>query len=410
MTSTTAAESPNPGEKLLLGLLAAVNFTHIMDFMIMMPLGPKLERSFGITTTQFGMLVSAYSFSAGAMGFLAGFFIDRFDRKRALLALYAGFLVGTFACAIAPNFHAMIVARIIAGGFGGVAGSVILAIVGDVIPESRRGRAMGVIMLAFSMATILGLPIGLKLADAFGWHAPFFFLVIAGLGVLLTGIRVLPSVPPHRHDDAHGILARMAVVVSHADHLRAFALMMTLTAAGGLIYPLMSLYNVHNAGYPEDALFLLYLIGGTATFFTSPLFGKLSDLHGKARLGIILAVASAIPTLIATHLPVVPMLVTMTVSATFMVLASGRFVPLMALITGSVEPKYRGAFMSVNSSIQQISAGIATIVASYIVTENADKSLSGFGLVGVLSVALLACCIPLTLRLDRARRAQQNPA
>ena len=402
--------TPRPfSEKTLLATLAAVNFTHIMDFMIMMPLGPKFMRAFDITPTQFGLLVSSYSFSAGAAGFAAGFFMDRFDRKKALTLLYSCFILGTLACAFAPNYAALMAARIVAGAGGGVAGSVILAIVGDVIPGERRGRAMGVIMTAFSLASVLGLPVGLSLADRFGWHAPFFLLATVGLVVLFAIRRVLPALPPHPNDDGLGPVERMKDILTHGNHLRAFALVIALTAAGSLIYPFMSPSLVANAGMPEGKLFMLYLLGGAATLLTSPLFGKLSDRHGKAKVFGVLALISAIPTLALTHLPHSPIPVILTATTVFFIFTSGRFVPMMALVTMSVEPKYRGAFMSVNSAIQQIAAGTATAVASWLVTTDASGHLVGYGRNGWVSLALLLLCIPLVRRL-RVAGSPDRPA
>ena len=406
--STVATGTPKISERSLLMTLAAVNFTHIMDFMIMMPLGPKFMRAFDISPEAFVYLVSAYSFSAGVAGFAAGFVMDRFDRKKALLLLYSCFVLGTLACAFAPNYWTLMLARIVAGAGGGVAGSVILSIIGDVIPGERRGRAMGIVMTAFSLASVLGLPVGLTLADNLGWHAPFFLLGTVGLGVIIAIRRVLPELPPHPHDDAHGALKRMHVILTHGNHLRAFALVAALTAAGSLIYPLMSTSLVTNAGLPEAKLFMLYLLGGAATLVTSPFFGKLSDRHGKAKVFGFLALISAIPTLALTHLPVTPVPAILAITTVFFIFTSGRFVPMMALVTMSVEPKYRGAFMSVNSSVQQIAAGLATAFAGLIVTKDDAGRLVGYGATGWLSLAMLLLCIPLVRRLRLA--AATGPA
>jgi predicted MFS family arabinose efflux permease len=354
-------------ESALLVVLAAIQFTHIMDFMIMMPLGPQFMRAFAITPTQFGLLVSSYSFSAGFAGFAAGFFMDRFDRRRALLTLYAGFGIGTLSCALAPNYALLMLARTVAGAFGGVAGSVVLAIVGDVIPLARRGHAMGVIMTSFSMAAILGLPVGLTLADAFGWHAPFFLLGGLALVIQLTARRYLPVLPAHAGASrTHDAWASMKAILSHPNHLCAFALVAVLTASGSLIYPFLSPSMVTNAALPENRLSLLYLVGGAATFFSSRYFGRLSDRFGKLRVFGWLALLSAIPTLVVTNMVPSPVAVVVAVTALYMMFSSGRFVPSMAMVTASVESRYRGGFMSVNSAVQQISAGVATAGASFV--------------------------------------------
>src|ERR1043166_9466275 len=186
-------------ERLLLFVLAAIQFTTVVDFLIIMPLGPQYMRVFAITPGQFGLIVSAYAISAGICGIASGFFLDRFDRKRALMALYAGFTLGTLFCALAPTYQLLVAARVVAGAFGGVAGALILAIVGDVVPEERRGTAMGLVMSSFSVASICGVPLGLLLASTLTWHVPFFALTGLCLIVWFAAFRVMPSLTGHLH-------------------------------------------------------------------------------------------------------------------------------------------------------------------------------------------------------------------
>ena len=378
--------------------LAAVQFTHILDFMIMMPLGPKFMRAFDISPERFGLLLASYSYSAGFAGFLAGFFMDRFDRRRALLALYAGFVLGTLACAVAPGYWTLMTARVVAGAFGGVAGSVVLSIVGDVIPSERRGRAMGVVMTAFSVASVLGMPVGLSLAERFGWHAPFFVLAAAGAGVFAYAARVLPAMPAQAAHSAHGAWSRMAAILSEPNHWRAFALVAVVTSAGAMVFPYMSPSLVFNAGLPEALLSLVYLCGGAATIFTANLIGRLSDRHGRVRVFSVIALISAPLTMAVTHLPVLPVWQILVVTTLLNVFMSGRMVPMMALITTSVEARHRGGFMSVNSAIQQMAGGLATTLAAMLVSPGAGGRIEGYGRVGWLSVACLGAGLLLVRR------------
>ncbi len=389
-------------ERLLLYTLAAVQFTHIMDFMIMMPLGPQFMRNFGISPTQFGFLVSAYSFSAGALGFAAGFFMDRFDRRRALQFFYSGFILGTFCCALAPNYLLLLLSRAVAGGFGGVAASVVMAIVGDVIPYERRGRGMGVVMTAFSLASILGLPVGLMFAGWFGWHAPF--LLLAGLGavVWLFATRTLPELPPHPYGNTHDAWEQMKTILLHPNHQRAFALIASLTGGGALIYPYLTPSMVANAALPESLMSFIYIFGGAATLFSTPYFGRLSDRLGKLRVFTVLILFSAVPTLAITHMVPVPVWVILLTTTSYMVFTSGRFVPAMALITASVEPRYRGGFMSVNSAFQQIAAGLATSLSAVLVGSGADGRITGYGRTGWLAVGTILVSIALIRHLKIA--------
>ena len=395
-----------PRERLLLYTLAVVQFTHIMDFMIMMPLGPEFMRRFGISPTQFGFLVSAYSFSAGALGFAAGFFMDRFDRRRALLFFYSGFVLGTLCCALAPNYATLLLARAVAGGFGGVAASVVLAIVGDVIPFERRGRGMGVVMTAFSLASILGLPVGLLFASWFGWHAPF--LLIAGLGsvIWIAGRASLPELPPHPHGSTHDAWEEMKAILRHPNHQRAFALIASLTGGGALIYPYLTPSMVTNAALPESLMSFIYIFGGAATFVTTPWFGRLSDRLGKLRVFNWAILLSIVPTLAITHLFPSPVWVILSITTSYMVLTSGRFVPAMALITASVEPRYRGGFMSVNSAFQQLAAGLATSLAALLVGRGVDGRITGYPRAGWLAVATILLSVWLIRHLRVAGTAE----
>ncbi len=386
-------------ERALLVTLAAIQFTHIMDFMIMIPLGPQFMRAFSISPTQFGFLVSSYSFSAGAFALAAGFFMDRFDRKRALLTLYGGFAIGTLCCALAPNYSMLLLARMVAGGFGGVAGSVVYAIVGDVIPLARRGRAMGVIMTSFSMASILGIPVGLTLASWLGWHAPFFLLAAVSMVILVSAHRILPKLPAHVHANAHAAWARMRAILTHPNHHRAFTLIAVLTASGSLIYPFLSPSMVSNAGLPESSLPWIYVCGGATTFLTSHLFGQLTDRHGRLRMFTLIGLLSIIPTLLVSRLGPVPIGIVLFSTTLYMVLTSGRMVPSMAMVTASVEGRLRGGFMSVHSAVQQLAAALATSGASLMVSSDRQGRLVGYGQVGVVSALLVIAAVILARRL-----------
>ena len=406
MPAAANKTAPLIRERALLVTLAAIQFTHFLDFMIMMPLGPQFMRAFSITPTQFGFLVSSYSFSAGVFALAAGFFMDRFDRKRALLILYSGFALGTLCCALAPNYFTLLLARMVAGGFGGVAGSVVYAIVGDVIPLARRGRAMGVIMTSFSMASILGVPAGLMLASTLGWHAPFFLLTVVSLGILLSAYRILPSLPVHIHANAHAAWARMRAILTHPNHHRAFTLVLVMTASGSLIYPFLSPSMVTNAHLPEASLPWLYIWGGAATFLSSQIFGHLTDRFGRLRMFTVISLVSIIPTLVVTRLGPVPVWAVFITTTLYMVFTSGRLVPSMSMVTASVEGRLRGGFMSVNSAVQQIAAGLATSGASLMVSRDHQGRIAGYAGVGLLSAGLVITGVFLARRL---RVAEPEP-
>lgn len=400
MPPPSAAHPPAApvNERLLLFTLAAVQFTHNMDYVIMMPLGAHLMRIFHVSPGQFSWLIAAYSVSAAIAGMLGGFVLDRFDRKHALLALYAGFGLATLACALAPGYEWLLAARFAAGAFGGLASSVVTAAVGDVVPAARRGTAMGVVMTAFPLASVLGVPTGLFLADRAGWHAPFFLL--AGLSALigLAGLRVLPRLPPH--PVANKPWQQMSAILAHPVHRRGFLLTAAVVFAGAIIIPFMAPAMVANVGLTEAQLPLIYLAGGACTFFTMPWFGRLSDRHDKLHVLAWVSAGASVAVLVLTNLPPVPVAVALACTSVFMVGMSGRFPPSMTMVTNSVEDRYRGGFMSVNSAVQQAASACGNTLAGFLITrEAATGRLVGYAVNGWVAVATFALAVWLAARL-----------
>jgi predicted MFS family arabinose efflux permease len=386
-------------ELALLLTLAAMQFIHIVDFMVMMPLGPQFMRLFTLGPDQFSVLVSTYTFAAAVSGFLAAFRIDRYDRRKALLALYAGFLCATALCGIAPNYPLLLAARAVAGAFGGVIGALVLAIVADIVPYARRARGTAIVSAAFSAAAVMGVPLGLWLATHWSWRAPFLALALTGIPIGLIAARLIPSLTSHRHDATHRHpFVQLALVFGEANHRRAFALTIALMFAGFTVIPFISPYYVANVGIREADLPLVYFAGGGATLFTAQLIGHWADRYGKKRVFTRIAYASIVPLLVTTHLPPAPLVAAVAASTLFFVLVSGRFGPAMALTTGAVEPRLRGSFMSFNAAIQQLAAGAAALTAGLMIGRAADGSLTRFGWVGVLAAAFTLLAIVLAQR------------
>lgn len=381
-------------ERLLLLVLASIQFTVVVDFLIVLPLGPQYMRVFNLSPAQFGLIVSSYALSAGVSGVAAGLFLDRFDRRPALLGLYLGFALGTLACALAPTYHLLVAARIIAGAFGGVSGALILAIIGDVIPEFRRGAAMGLVMSAFSVASIAGVPLGLVLASNLNWHVPFYGLAAISAIILAVAYRVMPALPEHlsHHRDEHPF-RRLLSVLAQRDHQMAFVFMAVLTCSGFVVFPYLSNYMVANVGLTEKQLPLIYLAGGACTIFSMNWIGRWADRSGKRRVFIIMSLCSTVPILALTNLPVVPLVLAVSVSTLLMICMSGRMVPAMAMMTGSIEARFRGGFMSLNSSVQQFSCGLAAFMSGHIIGQSADGTMTRFPWVGLLSVIFLTAGI-----------------
>jgi DHA1 family inner membrane transport protein len=394
----------------ILLLLAIVQFTNVLDFMVMMPLGPQLMRLMGMTPAQFSHAVSSYTFAAGASGILSAFFIDRFDRKKALLVIYIGFLLGTLSCALAPGYVTLVIARALTGIFGGVLGALTLAIVGDIVPIERRGHGMGIIMTSFSLAAVIGVPTGLALANAFTWHAAFFLIAGLGLPILILMWILIPPLRTHL-DLALSGRDRMLGLFDNFrnDKSQAIALSLTPTLLLGhfTIVPFMSPYLVSNVGLTEHDLTTMFFFGGCATLVSMPLVGKFSDRFGSAKIFTITAALTTIPILVITRLPQTALWATLAISTVFFIIASARMVPAMTLVTNAIAPQWRGGFMSLNSSFQQLSAGLASLIAGLIITRGEDGKFLHFHHAGYIAAITSLACIFIAVRLRPYRQAEQ---
>lgn len=392
----------NSKERLLLIILAAVNFTHIMDFMIMMPLGPQLMNLLKINPQQFGFAVSAYAITAGCSSFAAAFFVDRFDRKRVLLFAYAGFVIGTFSCAFAPNYELLVAARVLAGLFGGMIGAQVLAIVADTFGYERRARAMGILMTSFSLASVAGVPAGLWLAAKFSWHMPF--LAIGGLGTIVIALIALFVPPVNQHIAQHAPpgnpLRVLTDIFQTPNQMKALTLSIVLMMGHFAIIPFIAPSLVGNVGYNEHNIFLIYLVGGALTIFTSPLVGKIADKRGKYPVFVSFALLSLIPVWLITNLWPMPLWVVLTISGLFFIFVNARMIPMQAIVSGVVTPQQRGGFMSINSSAQQMATGLAAMIGGAIVHKTADGHIEHYAVVGYFSMLLIAMSIWLAGRVQ----------
>lgn len=387
----TDALLPPERERQLILLLAGIQFCHIVDFMVMMPLGPLLMRQLEVSPAQFGLLVSSYTLAAGLAGFACAFVIDRLDRRRLLLGIFTGFVLATLACGLARDYDELLLARLLAGAFGGVLGANVMAYLGDCIPESRRGAATGKVMAAFSVAAVAGVPLGLLLAVHLDWRMAFFLVAGAGLVLLVAALRGLPSVPAQQQG-ALDPLGTLGAVFGVANHWRAFALIAALMLAGFSVIPFISPYMVHNVGLAETQLPYIYLVGGLATLFTAPLIGRLADRFGKARMVQVVCSLSLLPLFLMTHLPPLALPLVLMVSTLFLVLVSGRLIPAMALVTSASAPALRGRFLSMNAALQQLAASAAAWLPTLVLAQGADGRLLHYDLVGygAMTMTLLA--------------------
>jgi predicted MFS family arabinose efflux permease len=382
------AARQRPRELILLLLLAAVQFTSIVDFMVVMPLGPQLQQTLSIDAHQFGLVVASYTLSAGLAGLLASTFLDRFSRRRAYLTLFSGFLVGTFLCGLSFNYATLLCSRIVTGAFGGILGGVALAIVGDIFPEERRGQATGILMSAFALASVVGVPVCLELGTRYGWQVPFLILAAWGAPILLLVFRYLPPLRDHLDGRAHAHpWIRLRETFSQPNHLRAFAFTFALMFGGFSVIPFISLYLVGNAGVTQANLTWVYVTGGFLTLVGAPLIGRLADQFGKHPVYRIVAMIAAALMIAVTNLPRVSLGLAVAAVGCLMLCNAGRMTAGLAIVTGSVAPNRRGGFMSANSAVQHLASGLGALVGGSIIITAPDRSLSRFGWVGILAMS-----------------------
>jgi len=375
-------------EIVLLLILASVQFTSIVDFMVVMPLGPQLMRKLAIDPAQFGWIVASYTIAAGLAGLLASSIMDRFGRKAAFLTLYSGFLLGTLFCGLSRGYWVLLSARVLTGGFGGILGGMALAIIADVFPEERRGRATGVLMSAFAVASVIGVPVGLSLGTEFGWNVPFLILAGLGLPVLFVALRFLPPLRDHlQHaSHAHPVL-QILDTFSHSNNLRAFALTVAVMLGNFSVIPYISVSLVSNVGVDEKTgLPWVFVTGGLLTLVGAPLIGRLADHFGKLRVYRVVATFSIGLMLVVTNLPRVPLALAVGLVGTFMLSNAGRMVAALTMITGSVERRLRGGFMSANSAVQHLASGVGASIGGQILVKSTDGTLHNFNKVGLLAV------------------------
>ncbi len=390
-----------PYQVLIIALLATLQFIIILDFMVLSPLGAILIPTLKITPAQFGLVVSVYAFSAGASGLLAAGFADKFDRKKFLLFFFGGFLIGTLLCAIAPTYELLLAARIVTGIFGGVIGSVTFAIITDLFKLEVRGRVMGFVQVAFGASQVLGLPIGLMLANQFEWHAPFWMIVIFGTLVGLVIFFCMKPVTDHLMvAEKQNPFRHLSNNLTNFLYLRAFISTILLATGGFMLMPFGSAFSTNNLGLTLAQLPLLYLVTGIFGIALGPLIGKLSDTMGRFRLFAIGSIVSIAMVAIYTRLGVTPLWICMVLNVILFAGINARMISSSTLISAIPSLPDRGAFMSINSSIQQISGGVASFVAGLIVLQAPSGLLERYDILGNVVIGSMVIATGMIYWLD----------
>ena len=403
------AIQPPPKERLfsqyqvfMIAILAILQFTIILDFMVLSPLGALLLEKLSITTSQFGLVVSAYAFSAGASGFLAAGFADKFDRKKILMFFYVGFIIGTFLCAIAPTYELLLAARIVTGIFGGVIGSISQAIISDLFQLEVRGRVMGFVQMAFAASQVLGLPIGLLLANSFGWHAPFWMIAI--FGTILGFVIMIYMKPINEHlklQTENNAFQHLIKTISQLTYLKAFSATSLLATGGFMLMPFGSTFGINNLGLKMNQLPTLYLATGISSILIGPFIGKMSDKIGKFTMFLIGSIISMLMIGVYTNLGVTPLWICIIINVLIFVGINARMISSSTLMTAIPTPQDRGAFMSINSSAAQVAGGIASYAAGAIVVQNKTGYLEHYDTLGYTVIGLMLIVIAMIYNINR---------
>jgi len=410
-TKTAAIENKfTRYQVLVIVLIALTQFTVVLDFMVMSPLGDMLMKSMELNTKQFGLAVSVYAFSAGASGLLTAGFADKFDRKKLLLFFYVGFITGTLFCGLANSYVLLIAARIITGLFGGVIGSISMAIIADLFPLQQRGRAMGFIQMGFGASQVLGIPISLYIANHWGWQSPF--LMIVGLATIIWLLVMLKLQPITKHLE----LKTEKTAIKHLWHtlkLRDYRIGFLLTAllsiGGFMMMPWGSAFAVNNLHVSYEQLPIMFMASGIAALIVMPLIGKLSDKIDKVKLFTVAALSMMAIIVIYTNLTPVPFLLIITLNILMMTAIMSRIVPAMALVSALPKMQDRGAFMSINSSLQQIAGGIAAAVGGLIVIQKTKTSpLQHYNTLGYVIVVIIILNIIQLYRVSNMIKARKH--
>jgi predicted MFS family arabinose efflux permease len=402
--ATTAPPSPFSGyQKLVVGMLAFLQFAVILDFMLMSPLGALIMPALAISPKQFGLVVSAYAFSAGVSGLLTAGFADRFDRKKLLLFFYTGFILGTLWCGLAQSFETLLVARVVTGLFGGVIGSVVMAISTDLFPVQMRGRVMGMIQTAFAASQVMGIPIGLYLSNRWNWHVPF--LAMAGLGVfggLFVAWRMEPVNAHLNIPQEHSPWMHLFHTVTEPRYLLGFAITAFLTTGGYMLMPFSSAFTVNNIGISLHDLPTVCLVTGLCTIFVGPLVGRAADAFGKFRVFIVGTALSITMVLIYTHLGPTPLPLLIVINTVMFIGIFSRMIPFQAMMSTVPSTTQRGSFNAINASVQQLSGGLASVISGHIVTLSADGKLQNFDITGYVVVGASLTSLLLLWLLQRS--------
>ncbi|RUT71251.1 MFS transporter [Flavobacterium cupreum] len=411
MEKTTAVNTAFTLKQIIIiAILALLQFTVILDFIIISPLGDILMKTLDMTTSKFGFTVSAYAFSAGISGLLAAGFADKFDRKKLLIFFYTGFIIGTLFCALASNYWMLLFARIFTGLFGGVIGSVSLAIVTDLFVIQQRGRVMGSIQMAYAVSQILGIPLGLYFANNWGWHSAFIMIAVLGALILVAIITQMEPVTNHlKLQSDKSPFLHLWHTLQNKNYQIGFAAIAFLSVGGFMLQPFGSAFLVNNIHISHLQLPMVFFFTGLSVLIIMPLVGKLSDKVNKFKLFAVGSLVSVIMILIYTNLDPIPLWEVVAINMVLFMGIMSRMIPATTLNTAIPEMKDRGAYMSITSSLQQIAGGIAAVCAGFIVHQETKTSpLENYDVLGYVIAVITFCSVLLMWRVNQLAKSKEK--
>lgn len=394
---------------LILVTLASIQFLNILDFIVVMPLGPRFLHDMGLSTHEFGMVVASYGYASFAAGILAAGWIHRTPRRATMLVLVALFALSSLACYIAPNVWSLVAARCLTGACGGLISSMVLSIVSDVFPESRRGFAIGIIMTSFSMASVVGVPIGLQLAERMASaQIPFLYLSIVCIPLWLALSWGLPEIPRSRAVHEGGYWKTLGEILIHPAHAWGLLFTAMMVFQTFLIVPYLATYFVKNVGLPQQDLSWVYIFGGGATFFSTPIVGRIADRFGKPQTYWCIAFLAIVPTLAITMLPPMASWMCVSITTCYFIVSAARMVPGQAMVSSVPAPHLRAGFLSLSGSVQALSTGMAASLSALIVEQAEDGRLKRLWIAGLLGACFFAASTLLVPKLKSSHEPQKS--
>lgn len=395
-------------QKMVMLILALLQFVIVLDFMIIAPIGDVLMKTLNISTEQFGLVVSAYAFSAAISGIAIAGFADRYDRKKMLFVFVLGFIAGTVFCGLSNTYAQLLTARITTGIFAGVTSSALLTIVADVFAPKMRGQVMGTVQMGFGLSQVIGIPLGIYIATRFDWHSTFMFIVAVTLLILMAiAVGIKPITEHLKNKRDKNAFVHLWHTVKNKRYQTGFMATTFLTIGGFMLMPFSSIFLVNNVQITNEQLSIVFLFTGLSSLVVMPLIGKLSDKFDRFQIFKFASIAAAIMVVFYTHLPVLPLWEVVIFNMVLFAAIMGRMSPAMALNSMVAKPEDRGAYMSISASLQQTAGGLSAILAGLIVHQSSATSpIEHFDILGYVAVAIFMFCIYLVSRVDVSLKQQ----